>query len=194
MDAREIITFGVLCFGLVACSNASLFDQAPPPDTRVYMTKGDADSQVPFIWIELPSKLENGRNDIRVFMARRDPPGMLVPTETELPCIIQSANEHVELRPVALPFMYDGHQLVGSYAWRACASCVECYIDWETTLEMVATLEENSIALSIGIRHMGHNIQEDYLRVELEQASPTAKEPGIQCWSAENCKQMEFAR
>ena len=194
MNVKPIAALCLLCFDLVACSNASLFDNTPSPDIRVYMTKGDADSQVPFIWIELPPKLENGRNDVRVFMARRDPPGMLVPTETELPCIIQSANEHVELRPVALPFMYDGHQLVGSYAWRACASCVECYMDWETTLEMVATLEENSIVLSIGIRHMGHNIQEDYLRIDLEQVNTTAKEPGIQCWNSDNCKQMEFAR
>ena len=194
MNAKQIASLCLLWFGLVSCGKASLLDHTTPLDTRVYMTEDDAESQIPFIWIELPSRLEIGRNDVRVFMARRDPPGMLVPMETELPCILHSANDYLEMHPVTLPFEFDGHQLVGSYAWRACASCVECYMDWETTLEMAATLEQDMMMLSTGIRHMGHNIREDYMRVDLELASPTAKEPRIQCWSTSECRQVEFAR
>lgn len=194
MNAKQIASLCMLWFGLAACGAVSFFDSAALPDTRIYMTEVGADDQIPFIWIELPSSLEIGRNEARVFMARRDPPGMLVPTETELPCIIQSTNDYFDLRPVTLPFEFDGHQLVGSYTWRACASCVECYMDWDTTMEMEATLEQDLMRLSIGIRHMGHNVQEDYLRIDLEQSSPTAKEPRIVCRSSSECQQVEFAR
>jgi hypothetical protein len=76
--------------------------------------------------LELPENIEIGSNDIRVFMARTDPPAMLVPTEIEFPCMVQSEDEYLEFRAETLSFEYDGTQLVGSCEWMACASCVEC--------------------------------------------------------------------
>jgi hypothetical protein len=127
-------------------------------------------------------------------MARTDPPGMLVPTETELPCLIQAENEYLDLRPVALPFDFDGEGFSGSYSRTACASCVECYMNWETTMEIVGTVEQNSGSLAVGIRHMGHNIREDYLRIELRPEQPSSQEPRIQCRRANDCLDVKFAR
>jgi hypothetical protein len=125
-------------------------------------------------------------------MARTEPAGLLVPTNIELPCIIGTDEEYCEFRPLTLPFEYDGEQLVGSYAWEACASCVECYMNWTTTMEIVGTLDEGTMSLSIGIRHMGHNIQEDYLSVELLRENPGTREPGIRCRSTSECLDLEF--
>lgn len=190
---NQLLLVGTLGFSLVACGGAPIIDKAAPPDTNIYMADDIANRQIHFIWIELPPSLNLGRNEIRVFMARTDPPGMLVPTETELPCIIQSANEYQDLRPVTLPFEFDGRQLVGSYTWKACASCVECYMDWDTIMEIVGVMEQDKMALSIGIRHMGHNIQDDYFRIELEQKEPSSREPRIQCRRSNDCMNVEFA-
>jgi hypothetical protein len=162
MNIKQLLSVGTLGFALFACGGAPIIDGVVPADIGIYMAQDISNRQIHFVWMELPSSLNLGTNDVRIFMARTDPPGMLVPTETELPCIIRSENDYLDIRPVTLPFEYDGRQLVGSYTWKACASCVECYMDWDTTMEIVGTIEQDKMALSIGIRHMGHNIQDDF--------------------------------
>lgn len=193
MSINQLLIIGTLSFSLVACGIAPIADAFVPPDINVYQARDIDNQQINFVWIELPSSLDLGTNNLRIFMARTDPPGMLVPTETELPCIIQSENDYLDIRPVTLSFEYDGRQLVGNYTWKACASCVECYMDWETSMEIVGILEQDKMDLSIGIRHMGHNIQDDYLRIELRQEKPSSKEPRILCRRTNDCMDMEFA-
>jgi hypothetical protein len=193
VSINQFLSVGTLGFFLVACGSAPITDGFVPPDISVYQAHDIANRQIHFIWIELPSNLNLGTNDIRVFIARTDPPGMLVPTETELPCIIQYENDYLDIRPVTLPFEYDGSQLSGSYDWKACASCVECYMDWETTMEIVGAMEQNKIALTIGIRHMGHNVQDDFLRTELWPEKLSSQEPRILCRRSNDCKNIEFA-
>ncbi len=185
MDLNHLLSVGVWGILLVACGGAPNVDKFAHIDTKIYQAHGIDNRQIHFVWFEVPSDLSIGRNDIRVFMARTDPPGMLVPTEAELPCIIGSEKEYLELRAVTLPFEFDGKQLEGSYTWKACASCVECYMDWDTTLEIIATLEQDLMLVSIGIRHMGHNVQDDYLQIELEPEKPSSREPRILCRRAE---------
>ena len=192
MRINQFLTVGIMCFFLVACGKSPSVNGGVPSDTSIYQAHDIANRQIHFIWIELPSSLNLGSNEIRVFMARTDPPGMLVPMETELPCLIQSDNEYLDLRPVTLPFEFDGRQLVGSYTWNACASCVECYMDWDTTMEIFGIMEQDKIALSIGIRHSGHNIQDDYLQIELRREKPSLMEPRILCRRSSDCKNLEF--
>ena len=193
MNIKRILSVGIPGFFLVTCGRAPIADGFVPPDISVYQAHDIANRQINFIWIELPSNLNLGTNDIRVFMARTDPPGMLIPTETELPCIIQSENEYQDLRPVTLPFEFDGRQMVGSYTWKACASCVECYMDWDTTMEIVGTMKQDKMDLAIGIRHMGHNIQDDFLGIDLWTEEPSSREPRILCRRSNDCMNMEFA-
>lgn len=183
---NQLLLAGILSLVLLACSGAV------PSDINIYQAQDIDHRQIDFVWIETPSSLSLGSNQVRVFMARTDPPGMLVPTETELPCIVQSADESLDLRPVRLPFEFDGEQLVGSYSWKACASCVECYMNWETTMEIVGTIEGGKMALAIGIRHMGHNIPDDYLNIELKQEKPGSQEPRILCRRSLECEDVEF--
>ena len=189
----RLLSIALLGSVLAACGGSPVPEGPVPTGISIYLAQEIDNRQIHFVWLELPSDLVVGSNEIRVFMARTDPPGLLVPTNIELPCIIQSENEYYDFRPVALPFEFDGTQIEGSYTWRACASCIECYMNWDTTMEIVGTMEQDTMSLAIGIRHMGHNIQDDFLRIELLQEEPTAREPGIQCRSTSDCLDLEFA-
>ena len=46
--------------------------------------------------------------------------------------------------------------------------------------------------LSIGIRHMGHDIQDKYLHVELSEEAPDSNEPRILCRRSFDCQDVEF--
>jgi hypothetical protein len=188
MRINQRLFIGILCLVLYACG------AAPPGETGtdVYIAENIDNRQIQFVWIEIPSKLDRGSNEIRLFMARLNPPGMLVPTETELPCLIKTEGEYMDLRPITMPVDFDGEQVEGSYTWNACASCIECYMDWDTTLEFTAEVGEDKMDLSIGIRHMGHNIQDKYLQVELSEGEPGSFEPRILCRRSFDCQDVEF--
>ena len=117
---------------------------------------------------------------------------MTVPAVTELPCMVQSESDYLEIKPINLPFDYDGRQLIGSYIWRACTSCVECYKDWDTRMEIVGIFDQDILNLNIGIRHMGHNIQDDYLQIELRQGKPNVNKPRMLCKRSFECQDLEF--
>ena len=85
MGIRQVLCMGTLGLVLVACRSTGAEEQAVPSDVRIYLAEDIANRQVHFIWMELPASLQVGANEARVFMARTDPPGMLIPTETELP-------------------------------------------------------------------------------------------------------------
>lgn len=188
MRINRLLFIGMLSLVLGACSGT----QPGSTDTEVFLARDIDNRQIQFVWIELPAELTLGSNEIRLFMARLNPPGMLVPTETELPCIIQTEGEYMDLRPITIPVNFDGEQITGSYTWNACASCVECYLDWDTMLEFLADVEGNKINLAIGIRHMGHNIQDNYLQIELSQEAPDSNEPRILCRRSFDCQDVEF--
>jgi hypothetical protein len=167
--------------------------EPPAPTGITIYTAQDIDNrQIHFVWLELPENLEVGSNDVRVFMARTDPPAMLVPTEVELPCLVQSNDGYLEFRAETLSFEYDGTELVGSYEWMACASCVECYMNWNTRMEIVGLPTGDTMAIAIGIRHLGHNILQDFTEIELQREDPSWLEPAIQCRRTSDCLEVEF--
>lgn len=192
MRVYQLLLVGILSLVLVACGGTPFKGGILLSDTSVFQAQDIDNRQIQYVWIELPSNLNLGSNETRVFIARLDPPGMWVPTEPELPCITHSESEYIDLRPVPLGFEFDGKQLMGSYTWNACASCIECYMDWDTTMEIVGTVRQDKIDLSIGIRHMGHNIQDNYIQIELQRESPNSKEPRILCRRSFDCKDVEF--
>lgn len=181
----------LLAMMLVGCSHSAPQDQVIPTDVRAFMVEEVEHSQVQFIWIKLPRELRIGATTVHVFIARQEPPGSVVPMETELPCILESEDEVLEIRPVPIEFQYDGERLLGQYSWWACASCIDCYMDWETRMEIELTPGEDSLLVSLAIRHMGHNVREDYLRAELPELEPSLKEPRMQC-AISGCDPVEF--
>lgn len=192
MSTKGRLSMLVLGLAVGACAGAPSPDKPVPSDIRIFHAQDIPNPQVHFIWMELPTTLDLGSNEIRVFMARTEPPSMVVPTESELPCMLQSETEHLALAPIPITFEYDGSQLVGSYSWKACGSCVECYMNWETRMEIVGTLADGKMDLSLAIRHFGLNIQGDFLQVQLTEETPTPREPSILCTRTFTCQQLDF--
>jgi hypothetical protein len=116
---------------------------------------------------------------------------MLLPMVTEPPCILEDSEGFFDVRSETLLFDYAEGQLMGSYTWGAYASCVECYLDWDTRMEIDVRAVGESLIVSIGTRHMGHNILQDYMQVELPKVKTTDKEPRILC-SRFECKRVQF--
>lgn len=192
MKYRHVVTLCIMGVTLTTCQGTSVVSVDVPTDVRVFHAPDLDNRQINFVWIETPSDLILGSNKVRVFMARTNPPGMLVPTETELPCLVQGEKEYLDLRPVMLEFDFDGEQLFGSYMWNACASCIECYMDWDTTMEINAMLAQEQMEVSIGIRHMGHNIQDKFVQFQLQEQAPSKDEPRILCRRSFDCKDVEL--
>ena len=119
---------------------------------------------------------------------------MLVPMETELPCLLEPGDEYRDFGPIPIEVNIAGTHFKGSYSWLACASCIECYMDWETRLEIDGDYYEDRIDLDLGIRHMGHNIQETYLSLSVPKEGNPGKEPRIACMSPSDCQEVRFER
>ena len=60
-------------------------------------------------------------------------------------------------------------------------------------MEIVGTMKQDKMDLAIGIRHMGHNIQDDFLGIDLWTEEPSSREPRILCRRSNDCMNMEFA-
>lgn len=182
------------CSLLILLNGCSLLSETLgeiPSDKRAFMAEDVEHRQMQFAWIQLPEFLEEGEVAVQVFLARLDPPSSVVPMLTELPCLLQSEDDNLEIRPAAIEFQYDGDQLRGEYSWQACASCVECYMDWETRMEITLTPAEEALLVSLAIRHMGHNLQDEYLNIEIPEIKPSRKEPALIC-STSGCDEIEF--
>ena len=59
-------------------------------------------------------------------------------------------------------------------------------------MEFTAEVEQEEMALSVAIRHMGHNIQEDFAQIELQEVQPDSNEPRILCSKSLECRDVEF--
>ena len=91
---------------------------------------------------------------------------------------------------VAFEFMENG-EFAGGYTYKACPPCIECYMNWDYTLEMTGTIEGGAIQLDIAIKHFGHNVQGSYMSAELH-LRPDANEPRITCNKEIKCKDIVF--
>ena len=133
--------------------------------------------------------------DIRLFLAKIIPPEPTIPNPNELRCTLISANETAILGPERIPFEFkeDG-TFVGSYTYKACPDCIECYLNWDTTLQITGTVLDETILLVIAIVHIGHNVQGRYLSTELGLVNDADVESRITCNRLIACDEIEFVR
>jgi hypothetical protein len=143
--------------------------------------------------LELPDPIETGLADVRLFLAQTKPPEPIGPTPTELRCELSSPDEYAILGSERVPFefMEDG-TFVGSYSFMACPECIECYMNWETTLEITGRISQETVILDIAIKHFGVNVQGSFVSAELKLASNTNEEPRITCNQMIECQEIDF--
>ena len=187
--------FLAVCFILLlsACSSPEIYSSEPLPESTIFVAEGIDNAKIQFIWLELPTQVKPGETDVRLFLAKTEPPEPTIPNPNELRCNLSAANEYAILGPERIPFEFkeDG-AFSGSYTYKACPECIECYMNWDYTLEITGMKLEETISLEIAIKHFGHNVQGSYVRAELELVKNTNKEPRITCNRMIECKEIVF--
>ena len=178
---------------LTACSSPEVFSSEPLPESIIFAAEGVDNARIQFLWLELPASIEPGLADVRLFLAKTDPPEPTIPNPNELRCILSTENDNGILGPERIPFEFkeDG-TFSGNYTYKACPECIECYINWDTTLEITGTISQETVFLEIAIKHMGHNVQGSFVSAELAIVSNANQEPRITCNRMIECKEIVF--
>ena len=178
---------------LSACSSPEVYSSEPLPDSKIFVAEGVENARIQFIWLELPDPIKPGIADARLFLAKTEPPEPNIPNPSELRCILSSEDEYAILGPERVPFEFmENGTFTGSYTYRACPECIECYMNWDYTLEITGSILQETVFLEIEIQHFGHNIQGSFVSAELELASNSNEEPRIACNQMIECKEIVF--
>jgi hypothetical protein len=184
-----------VCLALIpsACSSPEVYSSQPLQDSVVYIADGIENQKIQMLWMEVPKSLGPGEKYLRIFFAKHEPPEPTIPNPNDLRCILSADDQFAILGPekVLFKFMEDG-SFSGSYTYRACPECIECYMNWDYTLEMTGSISDETVLLDIAILHFGHNVQGSYLSTELTLAKNTKTEPRIKCNRLIECKQVKF--
>ena len=194
MNIRPIVVITVFVILLLsACSSPDVYSSEPLPESTIFVTEGIDNARIQFLWLELPAPIKPGLADVRLFLAKTLPPEPTIPNPNELRCKLSSANEYVILGPerILFEFKEDG-TFLGSYTYKACPECIECYMNWDYTLEITGSISQETVFLDIAVQHIGHNIQGSFVSAELALAGNTNKEPQITCNRAIECKEIFF--
>jgi hypothetical protein len=190
---RQLVLFAVSIIPiLAACSPPEVFSSPPLPESVVYLAEGIDNQKIQMIWLEVPSFPEPGEHYVRIFLAKNDPPEPTIPNPNDLRCSLTTDGEFAILGPqrVLFTFMEDGN-FTGSYTYQACPDCIECYMNWDYTLEMAGKVSGDTLFFEIAIVHFGHNVPGSYLSTELALAKGP-KEPRIKCNRLLECNKIKF--
>ena len=177
---------------LSACNPSAEYSSEPLSKSTIFVVEGINNSKIQFIWLELPFPRKPGSADVRLFLAKTTPPEPTIPNPNELRCSL-SKNETAILGPERIPFEFkeDG-TFSGSYTYKACPECVECYMNWDYTLEISGAMLEETVSLDVNIKHFGHNVEGNYVSAKLGLVSDPNKEPRITCNRVIECKEIRF--
>lgn len=144
-------------------------------------------------WLEVPRSLEPGEQYVRLFLAKNDPPEPTIPNPNDLRCTLTTDSEFAILGPQQVLFTFmEGGIFTGRYTYRACPDCIECYMNWDYTLEMTGKISGDTILFEVAIVHFGHNVQGIYLHTELALSKRPEQEPQIKCNRLLECNRIKF--
>lgn len=192
LKALFLVHCAVLLFS--ACSSPQVFSSEPLTESKIYKAEGVENEKIQFIWMEIPVYIEPGEEYVRLFLAKMDPPEPAIPNPNDLRCIL-SENEIANLGPERVLFEFrDNGEFTGSYTYKACPPCIECYMNWDYTLEMTGRVTKEMVLLDIAIKHFGHNVQGFYVSAELKLLPNANKEPRIICDRSVACKDIKFVK
>ncbi len=178
-----------------ACSSPEVYSSDPLPESKIFMAEGIKNEKIQFIWLEVPVSIKPGEEYVRLFLAKTDPPEPAIPNPNELRCTLSSENEKAILGPEKIPFEFkENGEFIGAYIYKACPTCIECYMNWDYTLELTGTIAEETILLDMAIKHFGHNVQGIYMSAELQLVPNANKEPRITCNQNISCKEIKFVK
>jgi len=195
MNKKPIVIFLALCtvLFLSVCNSPEIYSSEPLSDSKSFMAEGIDNFKIQFIWLEIPTTIKPGKEEVRLFLAKTDPPEPTIPNPNGLRCILSSESEIAIVGPERIPFEFkeDG-TFSGSYTYKACPECIECYMNWDYTLDITGAILEETVVLEIAIKHFGHNVQGSYVNAKLEPVTNGNKEPRISCNRMLVCQEIVF--
>ena len=195
MNRTPVFIFLALCtiLFLSACNSPEVYSSEPLSESSIFVAEGIKNEKINFIWLEIPATIKSEKEEVRLFLAKTDPPEPTIPNPNELRCILSSENETAILGPEIIPFEFKEEGIFsGSYTYKVCPECIECYMNWDYTLEITGAISKETIVLDIAIKHFGHNVQGSYVNAKLERASNGNKEPRISCNRMIVCQEIVF--
>jgi len=194
MKSRQRLLVLCLVLLLSNCSSPTAYSSEPLAESKIFMAEGVKNEKIQFIWIEIPSSIKSSEEDVRLFLAKTDSPEPTIPNPNNLKCTL-SENKKATLGPERIPFEFkENGEFVGSYMYKACPPCIECYMNWDYTLEITGTITEETIQLDIAIKHFGQNVQGSFVSAELHLAPNANREPRITCDQTISCKDIKFVK
>ena len=192
---KNKLKFLALCIILLLsnCRPPEVYSSEPLAESKIFTAEGVQNEKIQFIWLEIPASINPGEEFVRLFLAKTDPPEPAIPNPNELRCILLSEKEKAILGPEKITFEFkENGEFEGNYTYKACPSCIECYMNWDYTLEMTGTIAEETILFNIAIQHFGHNVQGSYVSAELKLVPDASTEPRITCNQAIQCRDIVF--
>lgn len=191
-NSRLRLAICVLLF-ISACGSPQAQSSVSSPEPRIFAADGIDNPRIQFIWLELPQSIEPGQAEVRLFIAQIEPPEPILPSPNELRCELKPEDEPAILGPESVPFEFTSEgTFSGSYTFRACPECIECYINWDTILEITGVISAEGVNLEIAIKHLGHNVPGSFVSAELEPTLNPSQVPIIVCNHTLECQEIVF--
>lgn len=179
---------------LSSCSSPEVYSSESLQESKTFVAEGVDNARMQFLWLELPDPVTPGVADVRLFLAKTEPPEPNIPNPNELRCSLSTDIDYAILGPERVPFEFmENGTFFGSYTYRACPDCIECYMNWDYTLEITGSISQETVLLDIEIQHFGLNVPGSFVSAELVLARDSYKEPRIACNRLIECKDIEFA-
>ena len=178
---------------LSACSLLDVNTSKTVSESSVFMAQDVDNEIIQFIWLELPVSIKPGSADVRLFLAKIEPPEPTIPNPNDLRCGLSSSDEYAILGPETITFEFnEGRTFEGNYTYKACPDCIECYMNWDYTLNITGSVSRKSVLLDIAVQHIGLNVPGSFMSAELEPARNYIQEPRISCNQSIECKEIKF--
>jgi len=96
----------VICVFLLfsACSSPEVYSSEPLEASTIFVAEEIDNTKIQFIWLELPTPITPGKQDVRLFLAKTsEPPEPTIPNANELRCLLESENDTAILGPERVP-------------------------------------------------------------------------------------------
>ena len=178
---------------LSACSLLDVNTSKTLSESSVFMAQDVDNEIIQFIWLELPESIKPGSADVRLFLAKTQPSEPTIPNPNDLRCDLLSSDEYAILEPETIRFEFkEDRTFEGNFTYKACPECIECYMNWDYTLNITGSVSRKSVLLDIAVQHIGHNVPGSFVSAELEPARNHIQEPRISCNQSIECKEIEF--
>jgi len=195
VKSKRRLLFLCLVLVLSNCSSPEVYSSEPLAESKIYIAEGVKNEKIQFLWLEIPASVEPGEAYVRLFLAKTEPSEPTIPNPNNLRCVLLSENDKAILGPERILFSFkENGEFSGTYTYRACPPCIECYMNWDYTLEMTGTITEETVLLDIAIKHFGHNVQGSFVSVELHLVPNANREPRITCDRTISCTDIKFVK